>query len=222
MSSPFEQLDPTKKNKIIQAALEEFAEHKYEQASTNRIVKRAGIGKGMLFYYFNSKNELYRYLIDYSLDQIYPMLMEDYRKGIEEAGGDFIERSYNIARVKATFMAEEPNVFNFLGTVVIQDFDMLPAEVQQRITRLQEDAYRMLYEDVDLTLFKKELDREKAMNLIRWSLDGYQQDLQNQLKGEQIPSLNMDRYWDEFYAYLDILREAYYERGANNGKRDSD
>ena len=45
----------------------EFARYGYEQASTNRIVQAAGIGKGMLFHYFKSKLDLFRYLVDYSL-----------------------------------------------------------------------------------------------------------------------------------------------------------
>ena len=52
----FNSLDEEKRQKILDAALMEFAEHGYEKASTNRIVKEAGIGKGMLFYYFKSKN----------------------------------------------------------------------------------------------------------------------------------------------------------------------
>lgn len=66
----FESLEESKQHKIRQAALEEFAAHGYEKASTNRIVKAAGIGKGMLFYYFTSKQELYEYLVKYSLEFI--------------------------------------------------------------------------------------------------------------------------------------------------------
>ena len=44
-----------KKQKIYQAALEEFVEHGYQNASTNRITQRAGISKGLLFHYFKNK-----------------------------------------------------------------------------------------------------------------------------------------------------------------------
>nr|WP_316047273.1 helix-turn-helix domain-containing protein [Planococcus glaciei] len=38
----FINLDDKKKQKILDAALQEFAEHGYQQASTNRIVKKSG------------------------------------------------------------------------------------------------------------------------------------------------------------------------------------
>ncbi|MGK7378723.1 TetR/AcrR family transcriptional regulator [Planococcus sp. 1R117A] len=54
----FKNLENKKKQTILNAALQEFAENGYQQASTNRIVKNAGIGKGMLFYYLESKRQL--------------------------------------------------------------------------------------------------------------------------------------------------------------------
>ena len=60
----FTELDEKKQERIIDAALKEFAEYGYENASTNRIVKNCRISKGSLFKYFENKEELYFYLID--------------------------------------------------------------------------------------------------------------------------------------------------------------
>src|SRR5690625_7965303 len=67
---PFNNLEPSKQKRIIDAALKEFAENGYERASTNKIVKHAEIGKGMLFYYFENKQGLYHYLIEYTISTI--------------------------------------------------------------------------------------------------------------------------------------------------------
>ena len=48
----------------------EFAQSGFEKASTNEIVKRSNISKGSLFNYFNSKKDLYVYLIEYSVQFI--------------------------------------------------------------------------------------------------------------------------------------------------------
>src|SRR5690625_5577728 len=66
----FKNLDKKKQKRIINAALKEFTAKGFDQASTNRIVKEAGIGKGMLFYYFKSKKDLYLYLVDYCIEII--------------------------------------------------------------------------------------------------------------------------------------------------------
>ncbi len=48
--SPFSQLPKEKKKRILQAAIEVFAQNDYKHASTDEIASRAGISKGLLFY----------------------------------------------------------------------------------------------------------------------------------------------------------------------------
>lgn len=117
----------------------------------------------------------------------------------------------SLQRLKAEYMAKEPHVFNFMSSLILQDFLSLPTEIQQKMQTLQQQAYDLLYKDIDLSLFKDDIDSEKALNLVRWSLDGYQQELEHQLKGEQISSINLKNYWDEFYEYLDLLKKVYYQ-----------
>lgn len=60
----FFNLPEAKRERIFQAALEEFAAHPYPQASLNRIVARAGIPKGSLYQYFSGKEDLFRYCLE--------------------------------------------------------------------------------------------------------------------------------------------------------------
>jgi AcrR family transcriptional regulator len=48
------------KNKIISAAIEEFAEHGYHAATIRDICKRAGVNIAAINYHFSGKTELYR------------------------------------------------------------------------------------------------------------------------------------------------------------------
>lgn len=48
---------------LLEAALTEFAERGYEQASINRILTRAGMSKGQFYYHFKNKEALYFALI---------------------------------------------------------------------------------------------------------------------------------------------------------------
>lgn len=59
----FQQLDSAKAQRIINAAVKEFAEKGYEAANTNEIAKAAGIAVGSLFQYFKTKENLFRYVI---------------------------------------------------------------------------------------------------------------------------------------------------------------
>lgn len=62
-------LPEEKRQAVIQAAIEEFADHDYASASVSRIVARAGIAKGSLYQYFEDKKELYLYLLDLAAQQ---------------------------------------------------------------------------------------------------------------------------------------------------------
>jgi len=59
----FLNLPETKRDNVINAAVEEFAEYGLENASTNRIVKNSGIAKGSFYQYFEDKQDVFMYLL---------------------------------------------------------------------------------------------------------------------------------------------------------------
>lgn len=56
----FYKLDPAQRENLLGAARAEMLEHGYEGASFNRVIERAGISKGAMYYYFADKADLYR------------------------------------------------------------------------------------------------------------------------------------------------------------------
>lgn len=60
----FDRLDEPRKRSILAAAAEEVAERGFEGASYNRIIERAGISKGAMYYYFADKDDLYRTVLE--------------------------------------------------------------------------------------------------------------------------------------------------------------
>ncbi|MCE9646735.1 MAG: TetR/AcrR family transcriptional regulator [Chloroflexi bacterium] len=59
----FLNLPQEKRQTIISAAVEEFAQFGLENASTNRIVENSGISKGSFYQYFEDKQDVFRYLL---------------------------------------------------------------------------------------------------------------------------------------------------------------
>lgn len=66
MNDKFFDLKKEKQDRMINAALKIFALNGYQKASTDDIVKEAGISKGLLFHYFGSKAGLYIFVYEYS------------------------------------------------------------------------------------------------------------------------------------------------------------
>ena len=59
----FFNLPEEKREKIFNAAVDEFAAYGLENASTNRIVKNSGIAKGSFYQYFEDKQDIFMHLI---------------------------------------------------------------------------------------------------------------------------------------------------------------
>lgn len=209
MDDPFKKLDPKKRAYIIEVAMKEFANYGYADASTNRIVKEAGIGKGMLFYYFKTKEQLYLYLLDYGLTQIETAFLDQ----IDLSVTDFIKRMQQIAKKKMILFKAHPHLMAFLGTFMLKENQQLnvPTTIQERYQKLIIEGYQKMYQQIDRSLFKADMDADKAMQLIEWSINGYQQMLTARLKAEDFATLDLSSYWDEFYQYLAVLKQAYYK-----------
>ena len=67
----FENIDPERREKIINAAIKEFTKSGYEGASLNVIIRDAEISKGSLYYYFEDKTDLYLTVIKYVMEDIF-------------------------------------------------------------------------------------------------------------------------------------------------------
>ena len=60
----FFNLPEEKRRTIEQAALDEFAEYGFDNASTNRILSEGNIPKGSFYQYFEDKKDIYFHLLD--------------------------------------------------------------------------------------------------------------------------------------------------------------
>lgn len=63
----FMNLPEDKRQWILECAIDEFSEHGYSGASISRLVSAAKIAKGSFYQYFEDKEDLYAYLLDYAL-----------------------------------------------------------------------------------------------------------------------------------------------------------
>ncbi len=207
ITEKFMKLDPQKRKTILDAALQEFADYGYEYASTNRIVEKAKISKGTLFYYFKSKKELYYYLINYGIEYV----EKHYLPKVDEKETDLIEKFRKTAKIKLRSYSEIPGIFNFLGEVYINEFESLPEDLKQRLLEMRNLAYTKLFKNIDTGLFREDMEPNEVIRLFSLTLSGYEKELVNRFKGKQISALNYEAYWQEYDEFLDLLKKAYYK-----------
>jgi AcrR family transcriptional regulator len=71
MANPrFDRLDPERRDALLSAAADEFAQHGYAAASVNRIIERAGSSKGSVYYYFENKADLLATVVEEAYDWV--------------------------------------------------------------------------------------------------------------------------------------------------------
>jgi len=56
----FARIDPQKRARLLRAAAREFAANGFHRANVNKIAEAAGVAKGAIYTYFESKEDLYR------------------------------------------------------------------------------------------------------------------------------------------------------------------
>ena len=197
----FNELDEEKKIRIIEAAIKEFAEYGYENGSTNRIVKECGISKGSLFKYFESKEELYFYLIDIVSSQ-----MAEYMKGdIISLSKDLFERVIEYSSMEISWYMSNPIKGRFLIGVSSEYGSEIGQKIIDRYGKKSLDIYEELLKGVDMS--KLHNDMKEIADILRWVLSGFNQSflLNMQYSSEDIADIKKD-YLRQLKLHMKVLR----------------
>ncbi len=89
----FERADPAKKQRVLDAGIAEFADHGYERANINVIAKRAGISIGLMYKYFDTKEDLFITCMDEAIGT-----MEGVIGGIVNSEDKILDRAEQLIR----------------------------------------------------------------------------------------------------------------------------
>ncbi len=144
ISPTFQNLKEDKKDRIIDAALAEFAARPFNEASITNIVKNADISRGSFYQYFGNKENIYKYLVSYLYTkhredlihiliendgELYPSLLEFYDK--------YIDDLFN-----SKYFAFYKNTFRYVNHYLIGDEGVL--SVQNQSTNREEQRKQFM------------------------------------------------------------------------------
>src|SRR6056297_2984871 len=204
MEEILKNMEKGKRDKIINSALEEFSKNVFQKASTNKIVQKAGISKGLLFHYFNSKRELYDKLEEY----VVLLITDAIREQVDWTGSDLVERIKQITLIKFKLMNQYPYIYDFsLAMVKNGSIEALKGRYEKDFTDLMTKVYQL---NIDYDLFKEGIDLQKVIRIIQWTLDKYGEEFIEKFKqtGKRIEP---DQIYTDVEDYLNILKKAFYK-----------
>ena len=92
----FEKIREAKRKQIMDAALELFANKGYHSASISKIASNAGISKGLMYNYFESKEALVLAIFDLGMEQL-TALFDPNKDGVltEDEFDFFVKRTFD-------------------------------------------------------------------------------------------------------------------------------
>jgi AcrR family transcriptional regulator len=202
MKETFYNLGEEKQARIMRAVLEEFALSGFDKTSLDAIVRRAGISKGGLYEYIETKEDLFRYALEYSY-----VLMEGYiRKGTSSGTmpSDPLERTRFISSVAVEFFLREPGVISFIVKA-----DQAERRDMRRHGQAVFDRYfEGLYGDADYCAIS--CGKDRALALIKWLLVKTRNDFSENLAALGKSELCRDAYLEEWDFFLSVLAKGIY------------
>lgn len=166
MNDKFFDLKSEKQDRMINAALKMFAINGYKHASTDDIVKEAGISKGLLFHYFTNKMGLYSFLIDYSAKY---MNFEFSRTiGDEKDYFDFLEK---LETAKLNVLRNYPYMNEFISGCVAENREDLD-DTGRGALRAYIETIERYKSNAQKPNLKDGIDLEQLENMIGYTVKG--------------------------------------------------
>ncbi len=200
-------MEETKRDTLLTAAMSQFAKNGYKKATTDEIILEAGISKGLLFHYFGTKKDLYIFLFEYAG----AIIMREYYAKIDMEQSDILERLRKVFLIKFELVNKYPSIFDFVASGYFEKDPAVASKINEYTNLLYFDARKEILKGIDLSLFKADIDTDKAVNIIIFTLRGYSESQTLPEKRIEDYSKEQERYISEIDGYIKMLRTAFYE-----------
>lgn len=202
MNDSFFELSEEKQLRIINAGLEIFAASDYRHASTDEIGRKAGISKGLLFYYFHNKKSYYLFLYDYAFKQILEYVVRaDYTQYT-----DFFERCEYAAKKKQELLEGYPYLFDFMLKAFCSEKEDVSEELNRRFTDTLSQLYGNYFNHIDIDKFKPGVSAEEILQMLTWMSDGYVHELRRNAE-----HMSMELFIAKYKRWSELFKQMAYK-----------
>ncbi len=169
MSERFKELSEEKQLSILRAAIEVFAKYEYKKASTDLIASKAGVSKGLLFYYFHNKKDLYL--------TVYEYVKQIITKGVADSRlleiTDFFDLITYATMKKIKILAENPYIVEFSVRSFYSDKEEISNDLKLKNKEGIEQNYSQFFNKINYNKFKNNVNPSEIFKMMGWLVDGY-------------------------------------------------
>ncbi|HNQ96992.1 MAG: TetR/AcrR family transcriptional regulator [Spirochaetales bacterium] len=202
MKDTFFNLKEDKRERVLHAALICFARTGFEATSVDDIVAEAGISKGGLYEYIESKDDLYEYLVRYSYNALYDFIVS--RKEPAGFSPDPVMRTRLIAYIAVEFYSLKPEIIAFM----VNSSRVEQGAVRTRTNEIFDSYFHRLYEDASFTELR--FDKDRIIPLLKWLLIKTRNDFTEAYYAHQEGDAAREVYLDQWEFFFSVLTEGIY------------
>src|SRR5699024_1505579 len=118
-----------------------------------------------------------------------------------------------------------------LTAAVAENSEVVRDSVAMKLGPIYSESQKKLYENIDYSLFREDVDVEKAIEILSWTMNGYADKAIEQLMSCDDLSDFSKKYLEEWERYSEILKQSFYkyherlsgvdcyDRSGKNGRR---
>lgn len=174
-SGTFANLPEDKRARVLDAALEEFAEHGFKGASMNRLSTRLAIAKGSIFQYFGNKEGLFAYSFGRAVD-LFKAPLKAARERARDGG--FFEVLRQSLLTGMEFIVAHPLIHRiYLKMLHNEDFP-LRERILGQVRAASAKYFRpLVLEGIERGELRPDLDPDLAVYVLDTLLDRFLQSL---------------------------------------------
>lgn len=199
-------LEPQRRDAILNAALKEFATRGFDEASTNIIAKEAGISKALMFHYVNSKKDLFLFTYDYFTD----LMDKEYYKLMNFSEEDIFDRLHQSYLLQIELLKRYPWIFEFNKLSSTQSAEV-NHELDERTQKKQSSCYIQVFDMIDESKFRESLDIEKCKQFIFWSNIGFTNQILDDIRNSKASEVDYVSIISKLDGYFEELRKIFYK-----------
>ena len=203
MNEAFYELSEEKQQAIYNASMEVFGDYEYNRASTDLIASKAGVSKGLLFYYFHNKKALYLHTFEYVSKIVEDAISDTHLSEIT----DFFELISYATEKKVKILIENPFIMRFSIRCFYSQKEDVSSEIQTEISNEKGRKYDAYFKNLELGKFKEGIDPEQIYHMLVWMTDGYLHS--RQMEGKPIEIEDVIREFTQWTAMFKSI--AYKE-----------
>ena len=170
----FEELSEDKQLRIINAGMEVFGKYDYKHANTELIASKAGISKGLLFYYFKNKQSFYLYLFQYCEKIVFRIIDKTEIMKID----DFYELLSYGAEKKLDILHQYPYIMDFILKAWLASQHGEIEGLTKQMNQIMDSTYTTWFSHINLAKFKDDVDPKRICQMMIWMMQGYLYELQ--------------------------------------------